>query len=213
MRRETKILTKLRHMLSFGEDSKSLLCHSFHSGQINRPVGKARSVRASSKVTHLVRVYNHIHNHRAYLLDHVILYMGTMIDGFRISEELDYSRVLYISRQVAKCKQILLASLKDASFEACKNFAMIKKPHQAKSELHSAYPASNNEQWSQYFPNHYPTQHHLLYNFQTTQLMTNNFQSYKINPQESSFFAGNYTEPTTLPDTCFMDESIKKVKF
>lgn len=207
VKRETKILTKIRNMLSSSEGSKYQLFDGFSTPSTH--VVRSRSTRVSMKTAHLMRVYEQIHNHRAFLLDYVILYLSTMIDNFRLLDDLDYRRLLYTSRQIAKCKQILLSSVKSDNISTSNRFIIVRKPGNNTYSLHSGiptYPVEN--QYNRL------THSQILQDLHETHILTNNLHMYNENSQEGNLINGDYSQQMAISSQFLLSENaLKRIKF
>lgn len=125
IKRETKLLNRIKGMLTFDDNMRGQIQEVLAYAPTSQNQ-KSKAVRINTKLVHLVKVYEYIYNHRAYLLDYVILFLGNIVENFKLLRALDYRRLLYTSRQISKCKRILLSSVKEGCPNACKNFVMMK---------------------------------------------------------------------------------------
>ena len=113
--RETIILTKLQCMLRETKTTTTpQLFDLFSKVPLNRSQ-KFKSSRFCSKSALLMRLYEQMKSHRNSMLDKAISYLREMMDCFLVFETLDYPRLLYTSRQIVKCKGILLASIQNST--------------------------------------------------------------------------------------------------
>jgi len=120
LRKETKILTKIKKILTFNETMNPQMLEEVIKTA-------AHSIKLSAKISHLSIIYENLNNHRNFLGDYLILYLGALIDDFKIFNHLDYRRVLYIKKQIIRCKQLLLINIKEGCPVLHKKFLEMSK--------------------------------------------------------------------------------------
>lgn len=189
--RETAILAKLRLLLSDNRNLKTQLSEHFAKISLTRPT-KLKANRSSSKYAHLARLYEQVKLHRTCLLDSAIYSLKEMKECFMVFEILDYPRLLYTSRQIVKCKSILMASLR----ESTESYNFSKFPIPSEDFMHlNETPAHTNSNFNGFFQS--------INNFQESSRLANNDLSMNI---ESS----NVSEDKYEYD--FLQEVLKKIK-
>ena len=120
LRKESKLILKIKKILTFNE--------TFHIQMLEDIQQKStQSNKIITKMTSLSIIYENLNNHRNFLADYLILYFGEILDNFRIFKNLDYRRVLYINKLIAKCKSLLLANIKESCPNVYKKFIDITK--------------------------------------------------------------------------------------
>ena len=97
--------------------------------------------RVRAKVSYLKNIYEYFSNHRAFLLDYTIMYLGAILQHMKILKNLDYRRVLYVKNQVSKCKLIIMNCIK----EGCPNVCSKYKETKMKSVLKEQNPKILNQ--------------------------------------------------------------------
>ena len=135
LRKESKLIVKIKKILTFNETINPQMVEEIlqASNQSNRII---------TKITSLSIIYENLNNHRNFLADYLVLYFGAILDNFKIFKNLDYRRVLYIKKQIAKCKSLLLANIKESCPNVYKKFLDVtrtkmpdKKQRERKNEF------------------------------------------------------------------------------
>jgi len=119
IKNETKFLVKIQNMLNFNDLMNAKLLDSLLQGT-------QTFQRVRAKVSYLKNVYEYFYNHRAFLLDYTIMYLGAILHHMKILKDLDYRRVLYVKNQVSKCKSILMQCIKEGCPSICNKYKETK---------------------------------------------------------------------------------------
>lgn len=100
--------------------------------------------RVRAKVTYLKNIYEYFSNHRAFLLDYTIMYLGAILHHMKILKNLDYRRVLYVKNQISKCKAIIMHSIKEGCPNICGKYKEVKY-RSLLQELNTEFPKETKE--------------------------------------------------------------------
>ena len=118
-RKEGNLLAKIKKILTFDE---------ILSPQLHEELLKShQSNRITSKMTSLAIIYQNLSNHQNFLADYLVLYFGVILDNFKFLKNLDYRRVLYVKKQIGKCKRLLLVNIKENYPSVYKKFLLVIK--------------------------------------------------------------------------------------
>jgi len=114
-------LVKIQGILLFDERMNSKLVESLLQG------GQTFQ-RVRAKVHYLKNIYEYLSNHRAFLLDYTIMYLGAILHHMKILKNLDYRRVLYVKNQISKCKSTIMKCIRDGCPNICNKYKESKYP-------------------------------------------------------------------------------------
>jgi len=115
IKNETSFLVKIQGILMFDERMNSKLVESLLQG------GQTFQ-RVRAKVHYLKNIYEYLSNHRAFLLDYTIMYLGAILHHMKILKNLDYRRVLYVKNQISKCKSTIMKCIRDGCPSICNRY-------------------------------------------------------------------------------------------
>jgi len=112
---ETSFMVKIQRILMFDERMNAKLVESLLQGS-------QTFQRVRSKVHYLKNIYEYLSNHRAFLLDYTIMYLGAILHHMKVLKNLDYRRVLYVKNQISKCKSTIMKCIRDGCPNICNKY-------------------------------------------------------------------------------------------